>query len=171
MGAGGWPHGSRASLGMGKWGYGLRLDARSRMSRKVHGRICEGVGVRLPRATRRIVGFAHRDDAERFWSALRDRRGQCNRERHPEKMRLIECGRVAVERRQRRAQGKPAPFDFFGFTHLSSHTRHGKCTVRRKTMAQRLRKKLRAVKDTLRRRMHWPIPQQGAWRQSVLLGH
>jgi hypothetical protein len=111
MGAGGWPHGSRASLGMGKWGYGLRLDARSRMSREVHGRICEGVGVRLPRATRRIVGFAHRDDAERFWSALRDRRGQCNRERHPEKMRLIECGRVAVERRQRRAQGKPAPFD------------------------------------------------------------
>jgi hypothetical protein len=38
-------------------------------------------------------------------------------------------------------------------------------------MVQRLRKKLQAVKDTLRRRRHWPIPQQGAWLQSVLLGH
>ncbi len=54
---------------------------------------------------------------------------------------------------------------------MGSTTRHGKCTVRRKTIAQRLRKKRQAVKDTLRRRMHWPIPQQGAWLKSVLLGH
>lgn len=45
MGAGGLPDGSRASLCMGTWGYGLRLDDRSRMSREVHGRIGEGVGV------------------------------------------------------------------------------------------------------------------------------
>ena len=38
-------------------------------------------------------------------------------------------------------------------------------------MAQRRRKQLQAVKDTLRRRMHWPLPQQGAWLKSVLLGH
>jgi hypothetical protein len=31
------------------------LDDRSRMSREVHVRICEGVGVRLPRATRLVV--------------------------------------------------------------------------------------------------------------------
>jgi hypothetical protein len=37
-------------------------------------------------------------------------------------------------------------------------------------MAQRLRKKLHAVKDP-RRRLPWPIPPQGAWLQSVLLGH
>ena len=118
-----------------------------------------------------IVGFEHRDDAERFWRELRDRMGQFNLELHPEKTRLIEFGRFAAERRQRRAQGKPATFDFLGFTHICSKTRNGKCTVRRKTIAQRLRKKLQAVKDTLRRRMHWPIPQQGAWLQSVLLGH
>ena len=141
------------------------------MSREVHVRICEGVGVRLPRATRLIVGFEHRDDAERFWRALRERLGQFHRELHPEKTRLIEFGRFAVERRKRRAQGKPETFDFLGFTHISSKTRNGKFTVRRKTIAQRLRKKLQAVKDTLRRRMHWPIPQQGAWLKSVLLGH
>jgi RNA-directed DNA polymerase len=118
-----------------------------------------------------IVGVEHRDAADRFWSELRERMGQCNLELHPEKTRLIELGRFAVERRQRRAQGKPETFDFLGFPHISSTTRNGKFTVRRKTMAQRRRKKLQAVKDTLRRRMHWPIPQQGAWLKSVLLGH
>src|SRR5262249_45298360 len=86
-----------------------------------------------------IVGFAHRDDAERFWSALRDRLGQCNLERHPEPTRLIEFGRFAVERRKRCAQGKPEPCDLLGFTHIWRTTRQGKGTVRRKTIAQRLR--------------------------------
>ena len=66
-----------------------------------------------------IVGFAHRDDAERFWRELRERLGQCNLERHPEKTRLIEFGRFAAERRQRRAQGTPETFDFLGLTHSS----------------------------------------------------
>jgi RNA-directed DNA polymerase len=118
-----------------------------------------------------IVGFEQRDDAERFWRELRARMGQFNLELHPEKTRLIEFGRYAVERRKRRAQGKPETFDFLGFTHICSKTRNGKFTVRRKTIAQRLRRKLQAVKETLRRRMHWPIPQQGAWLKSVLLGH
>ena len=50
-------------------------------------------------------------------------------------------------------------------------TRTGKFTVRRKTIAKRLRKKLQDIKAALRERMHWPIPQQGAWLRSVLLGH
>ena len=37
---------------------------------------------------------------------------------HPEKTRLIEFGRVAAERRQRRGLGKPETFDFLGFPHL-----------------------------------------------------
>jgi group II intron reverse transcriptase/maturase len=118
-----------------------------------------------------IVGFEPRDDAERFWRELQERFGKFNLELHPDKTRLIEFGRFAAERRKRRSQGKPATCDFLGFTHICSKTRNGKFPVRRKTIAQRLRKKLQAVKDTLRRRMHWPIPQQGAWLHSVLLGH
>jgi RNA-directed DNA polymerase len=117
------------------------------------------------------VGVEPRDAAERFWSARRERMGQCKRQRHPEKTRLLDCGRCAAERRQRRAQGQPATFDVLGLTPICRHTRHGKCTVRRQTMAQRRRKTRQAVKDTRRRRMHWPLPQQGAWLQSVLLGH
>jgi RNA-directed DNA polymerase len=118
-----------------------------------------------------IVGVEYRDDAARFWRELQERFGKVNVELHPEKTRLIECGRYAAERRQRRGQGKPAPFDFVGFTPTCSKTRKGKCTVRRKTIAPRLRKKRQAVKDPLRRRLHWPIPQQGAWLKRVLLGH
>ena len=118
-----------------------------------------------------IVGFEHRDDAVRFWAELRERFQQFHLELHPEKTRLIEFGRFAAERRQRRGQGRPETFDFLGLTHMCSKTRTGKFTVRRKTIAKRLRKKLQGVKAALRERMHWPIPQQGAWLRSVLLGH
>jgi hypothetical protein len=118
-----------------------------------------------------IVGFEHRDDAERFWGDLRERCQQFTRELHPEKTRLIEFGRFAAERRQRRGHGKPATFDLLGLTHICSQTRRGKFTVRRQTIAKRRRQKLQEVKATLRQRMHWPIPQQGAWLRSVLLGH
>ena len=118
-----------------------------------------------------IVGFAYRDAAERFWRELQERFEKCTWELHPEKTRLSECGRYAADRRQRRGQGNPATCDLLGFTHTCRTTRKGKCTVRRKTIAQRLRKQLPAVKDTRRRRLHGPMPPQGAWLHSVLLGH
>src|SRR5262249_17825539 len=79
--------------------------------------------------------------------------------------------RWASERRQRRGQGKPETFDFLGLTHMCSTTKRGKCTVRRCTIATRLRKKLQEVKQTLRERMHWPIEKLGAWLTRVVVGH
>lgn len=118
-----------------------------------------------------IVGFEHRDDAERVWAELRERVRKVTRELHPETTRLSEGGRLAAERRQRRGQGKPETFDFLGVTHIGRKTRTGQFTVRRKTIAKRLRTKLQEVKQTLHERMHWPIRQLGAWLKSVLTGH
>jgi RNA-directed DNA polymerase len=118
-----------------------------------------------------IVGFQHKDDAEQFLRDLRERFHRFHLELHPDKTRLIEFGRWASERRQRRGQGKPETFDFLGFTHICSKTRTGKFTVRRKTVAKRLRKKLQEIKQTLRERIHWSIRQLGAWLKSVLTGH
>jgi group II intron reverse transcriptase/maturase len=118
-----------------------------------------------------IVGFQYKDDAEQFLSDLRARFHRFHLELHPDKTRLIEFGRWASERRQRRGQGKPETFDFLGLTHICSQTRTGKFTVRRKTVAKRLRKKLQEIKQLLRARMHWPIRQLGAWLKSVLTGH
>ena len=118
-----------------------------------------------------IVGFQHQDEAERFWVELRERFHRFNLELHPEKTRLIEFGRFAVERRKRRGEGKPETFDFLGFTHICGKTRKGKFTVRRRTVANRLRRKLHEVKQTLRKRMCLPIPSQGTWLRAVLLGY
>jgi hypothetical protein len=118
-----------------------------------------------------IVGFEHRDDAERFWAALRERCPQVHLELPAEKTRLLEFGRFAAERRQRRGQGKPETFDVLGLMPICSETRQGKFTVRRQTIAMRLRTKLQEVKASLQMRMHGPSPQPGVWLRSVLLGH
>ena len=43
------------------------------MRRELHVRFCEGGGVQFPSATRLVLGFEHREEAERFLTALRDR--------------------------------------------------------------------------------------------------
>ena len=58
-----------------------------------------------------------------------------------------------------------------GFTHTCSKTRKGRFTVLRQTMRRRWQAKLREVSTELRRRLHDPIPEQGAYLRSVILGH
>lgn len=130
-----------------------------------------GEGRRVRAAAAGMVGFAPRDAADRFWQERRERLGPCKLERPPEKTRLSEGGRCAAERRRRRAPGKPAPAAWLGGTPLGRTTSNGKVTVRRKTLAPRLRTKRPAVQEMRRGRLPWPIPPQGAWRHRVLLGH
>ena len=108
-----------------------------------------------------VAGFRFRDDAERFKRAVEERLGQFGLKLHPEKTRLIEFGRFAREHRRRRGQGKPDTFDFLGFTHCCGRTRKGKFLVLRITSGKRMRAKLLAVKDELRKRMDRPIDEQG----------
>src|ERR671919_1200006 len=118
-----------------------------------------------------VVGFEHRDDAERFWAELRDRLARFGLELNAEKTRLIEFGRFAASNRKRRGLGKPETFRFLGFTHLCAKTRNGRFKVKRITASKRLQAKLRSVKAELMRRRPQPIPEQGAWLASVLRGH
>jgi RNA-directed DNA polymerase len=118
-----------------------------------------------------VVGFEHRDDAERFLSDLRERFAQFGLELAGEKTRLVEFGRFAALDRAKRGQGKPDTFDFLGFTHICAKTRDGRFQLKRVTVKKRMRAKLQAVKAELRRRAHLPIPEQGAWLAAVLRGH
>ncbi|MFO1195963.1 MAG: group II intron reverse transcriptase/maturase [Burkholderiaceae bacterium] len=118
-----------------------------------------------------VAGFEHRADAQRFWREVTTRLGQFGLALHANKTRLIEFGRYARTNRRRRGQGKPETFDFLGFTHCCGRTRTGKFMVLRLTSAKRLRAKLHAVKDELRRRMHRPIAEQGAYLRAVVSGH
>lgn len=118
-----------------------------------------------------VAGFQHRGDAERFKRAVEQRLGQFGLKLHPDKTRLIEFGRFARDNRSRSGQGKPETFDFLGFTHCCGKTQKGKFMVLRLTSAKRLRAKLHAVKDELRRRMHRPIAEQGQYLRAVVSGH
>ena len=118
-----------------------------------------------------VVGFEHRVEAERFLTELRERFARFGLKLHPDKTRLIEFGRFADRDRRQRGGGKPETFNFLGFTHSCAKTRAGKFTVLRQTMRTRLRVKLGEVKAELRRRLHDPIPEQGAYLRSVVTGH
>lgn len=118
-----------------------------------------------------VVGFEHREDAERFQGELAERLAKFNLELHAEKTRLIEFGRSAAVNREKRGEGKPATFDFLGFTHRCGRTRKGRFAVVRQTMSKRLRAKLKAVKLELKRRRHLPLPEQARWLAAVLRGH
>ena len=118
-----------------------------------------------------VVGFQHLGDAKRFLNDLRERFAKFSLELHPDKTRLIEFGRFAAPNRRKRGLAKPETFDFLGFTHVCGKTRDGRFWLRRITIKKRLRAKLKQVKAELRRRRHWPIPEQGRWLASVLRGH
>jgi len=119
-----------------------------------------------------ITGFQYRNEAEQFLQALRERLAKFGLELHPEKTRLLEFGRFAADNRSKRREGKPETFDFLGFTHICGKTRkQNRFTVRRKTIAQRLRTKVREIREEMLRRRHVPVPDQGKWLRSVLQGH
>ena len=118
-----------------------------------------------------IIGFQHETDAQHFLDEMRKRLGEFALSLHPEKTRLIEFGRFAAERRKRRGLGKPETFNFLGFTFICGKTRSGKFQIKRKTRGDRMRSKLREIKQALRRCMHRPIPEQGKWLGQVVRGY
>ena len=118
-----------------------------------------------------VVGFQHRDDAERFQAELKARLARFGRELAADKTRLLEFGRFAAENRRARGLGKPETFEFLGFTHICAKTRAGRFKLKRITSKKRMQAKLRSVKTELRRRRHLPIPDQGRWLASVVRGH
>jgi len=118
-----------------------------------------------------VVGFQYREDAERFWSELRERFGKFNLKLQDDKTRLIEFGRFAAENRKRRGDGKPESFAFLGYLHVCATTLKGKFIVLRQTLRKRMQAKLKGIKEELRRRLQNPIPAVGQWLRTVLLGH
>jgi RNA-directed DNA polymerase len=118
-----------------------------------------------------VVGFAHEVDARRFWDAMRKRFEEFALSLHPEKTRMIEFGRQAADRCDRCGLGKPETFNFLGFTHICGRSRRGKFLLKRKSRRDRMRGKLKEIKEEMRRRMHQPIPEQGRWLAQVVRGY
>lgn len=118
-----------------------------------------------------VLGFEREDDARRFLDAMRARLEEFALLLHPDKTRLIEFGRFAATNRKKRELGKPETFAFLGLTFICGKSRKGRFQLKRKTRGDRMRAKLKDIKVELRRRMHWPIPEQGKWLKQIVTGH
>jgi RNA-directed DNA polymerase len=118
-----------------------------------------------------IVGFEHRHDAELFLRDLAGRLARFGLDLHPGKTRLIEFGRHAIARRRARGLGKPETFAFLGFTHYCATRRSGGGFVLGRTpVRERMRAKLREIKERLRATRHDGVEAQGRWLGQVLRG-
>lgn len=118
-----------------------------------------------------VIGFQHEYEAKKFLRELREQLRQYGLELNEEKTRLIRFGRFARLNREERGEGKPETFTFLGFQHICAEDSLGRFEVRRITDGGRRRKKLQALKQQIRRRMHDPVAQVGKWLKSVLNGY
>ena len=119
-----------------------------------------------------VLGFQHREEAERFLAEQGERLLQFGLELHPEKTRLIEFGRYAAERRAKRGEGKPETFHFLGFTHIcGKNHKTGHFMVYRKTIGKRMAAKLKDLRQKLRKRLHAPVGETMRWLQAVVGGY
>jgi group II intron reverse transcriptase/maturase len=118
-----------------------------------------------------VAGFSSEFDARRFRRDVSQRLQEFGLALHEKKTRLIEFGRYAHSNRSRRGLGRPETFDFLGFTHCCGQTRQGKFVVLRLSSGKRMSAKLRAIREELRKRMHRPVAEQGAYLRSVVQGH
>lgn len=118
-----------------------------------------------------VIGFERQDEALACLEELRERFAKFGLRLNDEKTRLIEFGRYAFERRTCRGQRRPETFDFLGFTHQCGKSRkQGWFIVRRVSIARRLRTKLAALKQELRRRRHDSLGETGRWLGRVVQG-
>ena len=118
-----------------------------------------------------VVGFQHESAARRFWDAMRDRLREFSLSLHPDKTRLIEFGRFAAQNCKKRGRSKPETFKFLGFVLICDKSRRGDFRIRRKSRRDRMRAKLREIKEALQRRTNRPIPETGQWLAQVVDGY
>jgi len=118
-----------------------------------------------------VVGFQHKADAERFWTDMARRLAAFALTLHRDKTRLIEFGRHVADDRARRGLGKPETFDFLGFTHICARSRAGRFQLRRRTRRDRMRAKLREIRDALWQHRHARLDEQGSWLRQVVGGY
>jgi RNA-directed DNA polymerase len=118
-----------------------------------------------------VLGFQFESVAKRFLHEMQERLNKFGLSLNPQKTRLIEFGRYAEERREKRGMGRPETFDFLGFTHCCSKNRNGTFKILRLTVKKRMRATLASIRKTLKRRRHEPVELVGQWLQRVVRGY
>jgi group II intron reverse transcriptase/maturase len=110
-----------------------------------------------------VFCFEQKEDATRFYEALKIRLAKFDLELSEEKSKIIRFGKDA---------GKDAEkFDFLGFTHVTATNAKGNYYVKRITSKKKLKAKKQKVKMWLRENMHTPIKELVDALNRKLRGH
>src|SRR5271154_4524452 len=143
------------------------------MRREAPVRFREGLGVKLPRATRLVIGVAREDDAKRIMDVLPKRMSKYGLTVHPEKTRLVRFEPPQADESETEERDPPEPktFDFLGFTHYWGRSQQGAWVVKRKTARSRLKRALSALSEWCRKNLHAPIKEQHQKLTQKLRGH
>jgi group II intron reverse transcriptase/maturase len=115
-----------------------------------------------------ILGFQHREDADRVLRVLGKRLAKFMLRLHPEKTRLVDFRRPG--RKQQDGKGV-STFDFLGFTFHWRRTRRGVWVPDLRTRTASLHKAQKAIADFCRRQRHKPIRVQHAGLVARIRGH
>lgn len=117
-----------------------------------------------------VICFQNAEDAQKVLKVLDKRFSNYGLTLHPEKTRLVEYGRTALEKAKRMGKG-PDTFDFLGFTHLPERSRRGFCRPGVRTMKKRLKRSLKEVGRWCKENRHAPVDKQQETLNAKLRGH
>jgi group II intron reverse transcriptase/maturase len=116
-----------------------------------------------------VLGFEHKEDAERVFKVLPKRFARFGLKLHPEKTKLIYFSIPSKE--DVKGARKRETFNFLGFTFYWGKSRKGNWTVMRKTAKDRLKKSLRRINDWCKLNRHQCLLDQTKTLNSKLRGH
>lgn len=103
-----------------------------------------------------VCCFQHRDDAEKFYAALKERLAKFGLEIAAEKSKIIKFGMFAEDDLAKVGQ-RTETFDFLGFTHYCGKSKNGKFRVKRITSKKKMKSKLKNIKKWMRENFNKPI--------------
>ena len=141
------------------------------MRRESHVRFCERAGVRFPRATRLVMMFRYKDDAQRVLEVLAKRLGRFGLQIHPDKTHLVDFRAVRKPLHDDDDAALATSFNFLGFTHVWGRSRWGKAVVRRRTAKDRFARALAEINEQCRHMRHGPLRDQHRSLCLKLNGH
>jgi len=117
---------------------------------KVVRKQCEGQAYIVRYADDFVCCFQNKREALQFYQSLKLRLKKFNLEIAEDKTKVIPFGRFAENNAKRTGNGKPATFDFLGFTHYCGKSKQGKFRVKRKSSRKKVQSKLKESKEWLK---------------------
>ena len=118
-----------------------------------------------------IICFQYENEAKKTYELMKMRLKQADLEFAEDKTRLIEFGRFAMERRNKRCLGKPETFDFLGFTHYCGKSQNGKFRDKRKTCKKKFRQKVQEYKMWIKQNKNGQLKNIITTTKKKLIGH